>query len=594
MKKLLFFLVAGCALMGCRSDIDLKNIDAKAQVDGGLALPVGSLRATIGDFLGAEQVKEIKVDEYGIFHFVDTIDIPTKDYRKIDVASYIIKDESTLHFSIADKIGTGTIHGDGTTVTNLLFDLELGMKGINEDATEERIDSIWISEADFTSIINVEDFQLDWSEIQGVQLILSDQFRRPEGKTIDIPVSGKGFAQEIPIKVRDFTLCLMKDKTNPSAGTVNKVKFQILFKVRPTNGHEIPVSDDSKFAYNLQVKVINYDAIWGLFEAGNEMRDEQKLNMDSLWEGWKDLKKLKVRFAEPSIEVFVSHKIAAPLRMYIDSLTAVDSLGNTTYALWDGDRQTDFDLRPTLSPYSPDLNDSVTNTRIFNYEPSKGHIDRMFDVRPDYFSYGFHLQLDKNSRSDFPWNQHRITADHKVRGYAVADLPFKFNKGSELEYITTFTDVDLSKITLDSLLASADILDTVNATDLKLIMRFENKIPFNIDARFVFLDKDSINMNMILLQDSTSNHIRIPAPKMTAPQDEKSYGEVLEATDATLIIRIDKSKFDRFAEVKHIRMDAAILDNPQRCIIKDSSSLLVQIGITAQIDAVLDFNKKNK
>ncbi len=218
----------------------------------------------------------------------------------------------------------------------------------------------------------------------------------------------------------------------------------------------------------------------------------------------------------------------------------------------------------------------------------------MFDVRPDYFSYGFHLLVDKNPRDDFRWKQHRITPDYKVRGHAIVDLPFKFNKGSEMEYITTFTNVDISKITLDSLLASTDILDTVKASELKLILKFENKIPFNIDAYFTFLDKDSADMNMILLQDSTSNHIRIPAPKMSAPQDEKSYGEVLEATDATLIISVDKSKFDRFAEVKHIRMDAAILDNPQRCIIKDNTSLLVQIGIGAHVDAVLNFNKKDK
>ena len=578
-------------LAGCRSDVDINNIDPKAEVEMGLVLPVGSIHATMGDFLGANQVQQIKVDEYGIFHFIDTVQIPTKDYRTINVADYIIKDASTLKFRIADKIGTGTItpaFGD----VQLTFDLELGMEGINEDATQERIDSIRVKEADFTSVINVEHFDLNWSEIESVQLKLGEQFRRKEGNIIDIPVNGYGFGQEVPIKVRDFTLNLMKDEDNPDAGTVNKIKFQIIFNVRPSQNHE--VYDDSKFAYNLQVKVIDYEAIWGWFQAGNQMRDHQRLKMDSLWEGWKDIKKLKVRFAEPSIQVYVSHKIAAPLRMYIDSLQAIDSLGNPTYATWDGEKTTDFDLRPVLSPEGRDLTDSVTVTRLFNHEESKGHIDQLFDVRPDIFCYGFHLLVDQNPRSDYPWKQHRITKDAKVRGYAVADVPFKFNTGSELEYTATIQDVDMSKVTLDSLLADQNILDTVKASDLKLILKVKNRIPFNLDAYVTFLDKDSTDMNMVLLADSSINHIHIPAPKMTRPADAKSYGQVSEPSESVTIISVDKSKFDRFAEVKHIRLDAAITDNPQRCVLDTATDMTVFIGLTAHIDAVMKFeNDKN-
>ena len=384
-------IMAGCMLASCHSEIDLKNIDKTAELEMGLALPIGSVHATMGDFLGANQVEQIKVDEYGIFHFMTTVDIPSKTYHHINIADYIIKNESTVKFPIAEKTGGPTIIPGGTGEIELPFDLELGMEGINEDATQERIDSIWITEADFTSIINVENFDLHWSEITGVQLKLGDQFRRDE-KLIDIPISGHNFDQEIPIKINNFTLSLMKDPSNPDAGTVNKIKFQIIFKVNPT--HNITVTTDSKFAYDMRVNLIDYDAIWGWFQAGNQMRDCQRLSMDSLWDGWKDVRKLKVRFAEPSILVTFSYKIAAPLRMYIDSLVAIDSLGHATSATWDGQPRTDFDLRPTLSPYTKDLKDSVITTRLFNYESSKGHIDKMFDVRPDTFSYGFHLLVD--------------------------------------------------------------------------------------------------------------------------------------------------------------------------------------------------------
>lgn len=583
-------IMVGCVLAGCHSEIDLQNIDKTAELEMGLAMPIGSIHATMGDFLGANQVEQIKVDEYGIFHFMTTVDIPSKTYHQINVADYIIKNQSTLEFSVSEKTGTGIIPA-GSGEVELVFDMELGMEGINDDMTQERIDSIRITDADFTSIINVKDLDLQWSEITGVQLKLGDQFRRDE-KLIDIPISGHNFDQEIPIKINDFTLSLMKDNTNPDAGTVNKIRFQIIFKVNPT--HDITVTADSKFAYDMRVNLIDYEAIWGWFQAGNQMRDCQRLSMDSLWGGWKDFKKLKVRFAEPSILVTFSHKIAAPLRMYIDSLVAIDSLGHSTSAMWDGEPRTDFDLRPTLSPFTKDLKDSVITTRTFNYESSKGDIDKMFDVRPDTFSYGFHLLVDQNPRDDYPWKQHRITKDSLVHGKADIDVPFKFNKESEIEYTTTIYNVNLSKITLDSILNASNINNNVKASDLKLVMKFKNRIPFDLEAVVSFLDKDTTDMSMVLLTDSSINHIHIPAPSMTKPADEKSYGIVSQASETTVVITVDKSKFDRFAEVKHIRLHAAVTNNPQRCILDTSTDLSVFIGIAAHVDAVVDLNNIGK
>ena len=97
-------LTAGVLLTGCRSDIDLKNIDPKAEVELGMALPVGNLHVTMGDFLGNDKVKGISVDQDGIFHYIKDLEIPTKDYHTINVANYIIKDVNTLEFPVGSKL----------------------------------------------------------------------------------------------------------------------------------------------------------------------------------------------------------------------------------------------------------------------------------------------------------------------------------------------------------------------------------------------------------------------------------------------------------------------------------------------------------
>ena len=77
--KHLLFVVAGCcmgfAMGGCKANVDLKNIDKTAELDMGIALPVGSMSATIGDFLADGQVPNIYVDSLnnkGILTFKDT------------------------------------------------------------------------------------------------------------------------------------------------------------------------------------------------------------------------------------------------------------------------------------------------------------------------------------------------------------------------------------------------------------------------------------------------------------------------------------------------------------------------------------------
>jgi hypothetical protein len=37
---------------GCEADVDLNNVDTSVEVDANLATPIGSVKATIGDFVG--------------------------------------------------------------------------------------------------------------------------------------------------------------------------------------------------------------------------------------------------------------------------------------------------------------------------------------------------------------------------------------------------------------------------------------------------------------------------------------------------------------------------------------------------------------
>ena len=593
----LIAVMAGLLLAGCHSKIDFENIDKKVEVEGGLALPIGTMHATMGDFLGNGKVKKISVDEEGVFHYIDTVDIPTKEYHQINLANYILKNKETLEFKVLDHPVPNPIHGNGVDGFTFDFPMTIDMEGINDHTSDERIDSIWVTKAKFHSFINVKNFDLRWHEIKSVKLKLEDEFHRADGDIIDIPIGGHDFSDSIEINVDEFTLDLLKDKINhdPDQGTVNKINFTIIFEVVPDNNHTINLSANSVFTYDLKVDVIDYAAIWGFFEAGNQMRNTDTISLAKEWPEWKNVKKLKMRFAEPRIDVFVSHKVAAPLIMHIEYIKAIDSLGNPKPATWDGETSKDLYLKEYMSPLAETLQDSVMHHEFFNHEAGRGHIDELFDVRPDSFMYSFRLLVDQTKwkyNTDWQtWKQLRIVKDAKVYGYAVADVPFKFKEGSEGQYKDAIKNVNLSKVTLDSLLASENILDTVKASELKLIMVVKNRIPFDIYGQFTFLNADSVDMHLQLLQDNPTNRILFPAPKMERPAGQK-YGYVSEASETTLIFNVKKSEFDRFAQVKHILFDASLSGNPQPCVLDTATDLSVKIGIAAKVDAIMDFNKK--
>jgi len=578
-----------CMFAGCRSKIDLENIDKRAELELGMALPVGTLHVTIGDFLGAGTVDKICVDSNNLYHFIDTVGIPTKDYHKIDIKKYVLENEEPLLFPIKPAVdGKSVIDGGESHV--LTFDLSLSTANFTkEDPKYERIDEIWVNEATFTSIVKVQEFELKWSEIKKVELVLGSQFTREEGKTIEIPVSGFSYGASIPISVTNFKLNMKGDEPNT---TTDKVYFQIKFYVKPSEGHDIDVSDNSKFSYALTIGDIDYEAIWGFFEAGKDMRDKERISMDSLWDEWRNIKKLKVRFMEPKIDVYVTHKIAAPLIMHLDYMQAENEQGEIAKATWLEDGLTKdssvFALQNRLDPKPETIGDSVSNQRKFSYREEEGHIDNLFNVRPDSLVYSFWLSVDRNAG----WKQHRIVKDDLVRGYACCDIPFKVNTGSEMEYTTMLEDVNISNVSLDSIVASVQTLDSVKASDVKLILEIENGLPFKLEGKFTFLDANGRDLKIVLLEDHQDNHLLFPAPEMTLPPGEV-YGYVNKPSVTRCIVNIEKNDFDRMAEVKSIQMDVAIVDNPMPCKITKETDLRVRIGLAAHVDAVLNFDKKD-
>lgn len=578
------FVSSLLVLTGCEKDVDLTNIDTRAELEMGLALPVGELSATLGDFVDVNTINGLYTDEKGIFYFQDTFAITPKLFHSIDLSQYVMESGTQLEMKVKEKLGgLPLVIGNGQTQIKLEFPFQLNLSGINEDLTNERLDSMWITSAKFTTCLNVSDLGLDWSEIDKVALVLGDQFTRETGDTIVVPIGNYGYGQNIPIDVDKFCLCLMKDRSNPNAGSVSNIDLKILFYFTVRSGHQIMLSDQSGFTCNMGIELLDYEALWGFFEAGNQMRDEGAYSLSHLIGSmWETIKDLQLRFAEPEITLSLSHQVAGPLICHLEKLQTVNAkTGITANATWNGVTYHEFPLTNVLDPIHSELTDLVENSAHFSYKEDEGHIDNLFEIHPDSLIYAFWLKANPDLREQYP--QFRITKDIMVRAKATIKVPFVFKENSSYSIDTLFSDINISAISLDSLCADIDVLDSVKTSDLKLYIDIQNSLPFAIKANLQFLDEAG---NEVPMDFGYGDTLIINRPDKEQIVDR----QVMEPAVTHVCIRLSKNEWKAFAKVKQIRLVAELSENQATAQLDVHQKLAIRLGLGAKAGVVLDFN----
>lgn len=613
-------LAVGCMLMSCHSDIDLDNIDPKAEVEMGLALPVGSLHATIGDFLGNGQIPSLfvdSVDNKGVITWKDTFRI-ARNFHQVDLAQYISEKQLTLN--VYDKlpavimIGTNKqVTGDGNPVT-LNFDMPLKLKGINhpDSLNKERLDSALILMASFTSVIQQHDLPLEWEWIDQVTLDLGEQLRRPAGNTMVIYDKNRdnyGYNQTIPTDVDNFTINLMKKN---AAGqfvvgqVVDSCDFTIHFTFTIPAGTVVSVPENAGFDYKLGVQFIDYEAIWGRFRQSKDMYDENVVDLSESWGALDFISNWNVPFADPKIDMYIVTRVAGAMKVDGDYLYAEDASGNKHYATfkYGGTTSQDFHRQfynwEYLDPITSTIGDSTTNMMIpFDKDPERGHIDQLFQNMPQKLGYKFNIDFNYDITP-----QIRITPNTAIRIDAACQLPLIFNQGVFINYTDTIKDIDLSQYSIDSLLGNVEIIDTLKATDVALYLKAQNTIPLDVKASMRCLDA----ANRVVMDPSDpskpfllfpSDTIMLKAPTFAfegGTWNRKAPGETV------ITAYLTKQQLDMLPLIKAIKYSAVIDDESLQNAYNDGMSnvkitadegLTVKIGITAQVDAVLDFQGNN-
>ena len=425
-------------------------------------------------------------------------------------------------------------------------------------------------------------------------------------KVRDTDPTKYGYNIEVPTAVDQFSVVLMKNR-QPSSwrqyqnNVVDTCQFTVHFTFTIPLGTQIEVPNDAKFQYNLKVKFIDYKAIWGMFQPSSDMRSEELVDLGAAWGSLDFLSRAHIPFSDPVVNVNIGTKVAGAL--YIDSayIFGIDKDGVRTNAEFkDGKtyRRVTFDEGEWL-PLSSQIGDSTTKKNVtFNNTVDGGQIHRLFKNVPQQLGYKFAVKFDETQTP-----QIRVTNNTAVNVKAQATLPFIFSEGLQINYADTIKDVNLSRFTIDSLLANVKEIDSMRVNMLRVMLTAENEIPVCLKAKMKCLDASG---KVIMDPEMPENELTLfdtDTIRLVAPTYANNGGWYKAAPGKTQIIgSLTQPKIDLLPQIKQI-VTYLVLDDESlqeayrqgltKVQIMDTDRLRFTIGLAASVDAFVNFNKNN-
>lgn len=626
-SKYLLVMFAVClSLIGCRADVDLNNIDTTSEVELGVALPIGSMSVALSDILGANSPEMLYFRNDGVLCLHYDYD-RFEDFHAIDFTQYISNAEQTVYLydSLnaqmerlrADYPGIdlpkGYVCGLPDKDFSLMIPTTMSMTydGINDEVSSERIDSAYIIEANFEGYLLQKNSSTPFEWVDSVVLVLGKEYVAKSGNRQKLYDKSEqegtiGYGMTMPIVLKDFSLDLVKDHTQPCSNTnvVNGSSMDVeIYMTVPKNAEERPIATDMAVIFGMRVQFIEYTALWGMFESSNKMRDEGSISMDSIFGNWSTMKDICLPVADPLINIHVTHELAGPLVFNGKYLYVTSRDGQTHYAEFGDNREHSYKYpRDAVEAVNDNvwmeqnpstIGDSIVLDIVFNKEAEHGRVDRLFTGTPDVMAWHWYIDFDKTLTE-----QTRLTPTTKLDMNIDIDVPFIFNEGLYAAYSDTLENINLN---IAGLMDSISLIDSVKQSDLYVQLKIENRLP--LDVRMVLCCLDS--NGHVIIDDRTGEPLRltqndtlfIKAPEYTvSAKGEMIIGQPGSLEDA---INITKEKLERFDELKALSYTVIVDDKSLHSAfesdenfkirITDDSRLKLQIGIGAKLGAVFNF-----
>lgn len=582
-------LLAAFTFHSCKEDIDLANVDPQIQLDMGLALPLGTVETTLDYFLGTSDfgpdvLTYSPLDSMLILHYDTSV---VWDFHNIDLSEYTTWDEQVSY--VVDGISNGEIDKTDfdyqeqipfpATQTTLEFLNEVSLENFNVDLDYEEIDSVHMTLASFRLRVDVENFDLEWSEVSNVRVKFTDPSLRFDDGTMEkiLPIEGKGFGQDMTVSLYDFMIIPQK---NQETGSFENIRFFICIDVNTRT--EKMLSKNSMVKFGCGFDFLDYDVLFGVFEPKKAAYEHQRDTMSKYF-AIDRLDGINLPFSDPKVDLVVSTStVGLPSRIIIDSIYVENGEGERGLLSYDGETTKSYDVPYITSPWV----NQTASTDVLHLGKGEeyGNLDHLFQVIPKYFGYSYRIRVDRDLLDELK-DRHTpfIKANANYQMNLKAELPLKFYPGVNVTYKDTVQTTMAESLKLDSLLSGVAMLDSLKTGELFLRLVIENNIPFDIKVKLRFLnDYDEVVPIGGLYDGGQNDSIMFSAMENNVP------------TQQAVNIDLDEEDVRAFENVTQIIYDFYLGDNTQEAAFYASSGFKLHVGLAGKVEAIINLGKENK
>lgn len=574
-------LMLCCVMPSCKEDVDLSNIDTTMAIDMGIALPVGTIEATLGDFIGNEAIASyVEVNPTTGIIEVKYNTFVRWSFHPIDLGSYSIREQQDFYLGKAVMNGaqlppSGFItFPESSPIKYVDFPCTISLDNFNTNEEYEKIDSIHILEAHFMSNIDFIGFTpaITESNITGLEIVFDNQsFRFDNGSTTqEIPTNDLRFGEDMDITLRQFNLIPQLN----SEGKLQDATFTIRIYFQTDQLHAY--TESSVVRYSFGLNFIDYDVIYGVFEP-RKATEKLEVVRDTLskYLPMDDIKGMNLPFSDPQIKLTAStSSVGLPCMLIVKELYVENEKGEQKHLQHPTlmNEMLGYALPAVTSPYSTD---SATLAPLkLSKDEDEGKLDEMFSISPLYFGYSYYIKVNRNALTYSTF----IKSEAEFGLGIEATLPLSFNEGLSLSYRDTMP-LSIEPIQIDTLIASIPLIDSLRTAQLMLRLVVENSIPFDFGIKLRCLDEYNNIVTLAGLYDNGAND----SITFAAFNNNQSNTQALN-------IALSKEDLDKLPQVRAIYYDIFLGNNKALAALKATDGLRIKVGLSGEVGANLSID----
>lgn len=562
-RLLMVFFLFSIAVVSCKNDIDLSNIDNNILINESLVVPLGEASVSVLNVInkyGTKNTVTFAGDENIYLQIFDSTEYSLHDY---DLTSKVLPINQNL---IMSDLQVAVIPPMIVSTINVP---SFFLLGFNTSGQSDRLHRVTLKDAQIKFNVNLSPDLLAIPPSNLSFRLIFPTDRLIEQVPTNTVITPSGYGQDFAINYGQLTFntdTIINGVKQPGATTL---PFMIEIKVKGIDKPILITPNLSAFSYSMQFTSMNFEVIFGKFRPKlvNNSVVKLPLKINEI------LPNAFLRFANPQIYVKSTSSLGANMKFQIDYLKAytIGDASSEKYAWFNG-HTTKSRSEVVGGPLN--YGDAPVVQNLSTFDKTNGEIDKLFDTQPypNQIEYMFSVDEDPNTNRSEVF----VASDSKVKVNVEVRVPVELKNGSYFELNDSILNVNST---------IGKILDDVDSAIL--VLNITNSLPLKAKYLMTFWNAAEQKITTTIANEYTLN----------SPDVDVSGNVIVPATGLAIqqiLVKLNKTQISDLKNTSKIKFTLRVdgKDVAAPIHITRTNSIKVKFGVFVNASTTQNLGKK--